>query len=545
MHAEMKGAPVSALESQASGTVGVPKRAWYAAREMVPLFVMFALAALAGLGLRSMFLDQPVAGFHMFNEGFYMDLAARDAARGVFDWFTAPLDFNNPPLYSAIVAALFRIFGVATTWARLVSVLAGVGTVTFTFLLGKTLFTPRIGVLAGALVAVTPGLALVDHNIQVDALFLCLLTGATWLYVLAARSGRSRDALLGGAMLGLSLITKQSAVVALAALALWEVWRGPGLKWLAERRTWLFVAGLFATGAPWFVTQLLLDGKRYVSTITALSGNRGVSVFSAGFAYAFGFEFAFLLSVLATLALIPALWVAVRKRTSADQLVLSFLLAYGAFYVLFHQHSYYLIVLAPFALLLVARALSGLMRTRRGLGLALTAVLLLSMAVSGSVMLAAQKWSGWAPGSLQAEVGAAAPGSTLYATFDAWANIGPALINDNPDLAIVSMPQGQYAPPDGEASGEASEVVLANPIVEAQSGRELPPVLVPSRWLLKPVFFGRTLWYEPYNTNFFGNRMWRSERVGSLLRFGFVGEIAPSGWRVYDGQTMREITMAQ
>ena len=522
-----------------------PDQPWYATPEMKPLLIMLGLAVAAGVALRFAFLHQPVAGFHMFNEGFYMDLATRDAARGLLAWITEPLDQNNPPLYGVIVATLFRIFGVATTWARLVSAVAGLGTIIFTFLLGRTLFTPRIGVIAAALVAITPGLAVLDHNIQVDALFLCFLMGGAWLYVLAARSGRTRDALLGGAMLGLAMATKQSAVVAFAALALWETWRGPGLKWLAEKRTWLFVAGFVATGVPWFAAQLAIDGSAYIARMTALSGSRGVPVFSSDFPYVFGVELAFLLSATASVVFVIALVVGIRKRTSADRFVLSFLAVYGAFYVMYHMHSYYLIVLAPFAMLAVARALSGLFSGRRGVALGVTGVLLASMALSGLVMLSSQKWSGWAPASLKESI-VGDPGRTvIFATFDCWGNVGPALTLENPELEIVNMPEGQLIPEPSEVPPGKTALVLSSPLIANATGMEVVPYAVPQRERLKPVLFGSTVWHEPFNTNYFGNRAWQSERVGSLLRFGFERESIASSWRIYDADVLRAAAMGQ
>ena len=77
------------------------------------------------LWLRFYRIGEPIGGYHAFNEGFYTRLAALDSQRGLFAWVTNPLDFNNPPLFTAIVSLAFRLFTPTIAVARGVSVVAG------------------------------------------------------------------------------------------------------------------------------------------------------------------------------------------------------------------------------------------------------------------------------------------------------------------------------------------------------------------------------------------------------------------------------------
>jgi 4-amino-4-deoxy-L-arabinose transferase-like glycosyltransferase len=156
------------------------------------VLVCGVIAIVAGIALRWANLGGPLFGFHPFNEAFYLDLAARDAARGAFDWFTHPLDYNNPPLYGALLSWLFRLGGTSVVWGRAISAAAGTATIWFTYALGRTVYDRRVGAIGAALVAVTPAMVLLSHNTQVDSLFVCLLVASVWLYASAVRFGRAR-----------------------------------------------------------------------------------------------------------------------------------------------------------------------------------------------------------------------------------------------------------------------------------------------------------------------------------------------------------------
>jgi 4-amino-4-deoxy-L-arabinose transferase-like glycosyltransferase len=159
----------------------------------------------------------------------------------------------RPPAYPYLLGGLETIFGVYRNVGRLLGVLLGVLTVLLTARLGEVLWDRRIGLLAGAMVAVCPSLIALNGSLMAESLFLPTELGIV-LCLVSLRRGRGpvRDAVLAGALCGLAALTRTIGIVWMIPAAL-AIMRAP-TTWRYRARsvaTLLGVCALVLT--PWAI----------------------------------------------------------------------------------------------------------------------------------------------------------------------------------------------------------------------------------------------------------------------------------------------------
>jgi 4-amino-4-deoxy-L-arabinose transferase-like glycosyltransferase len=179
-----------------------------------PLETVFALALLVRLinlalltGHDAFFAEDDTVG--------YWALGAALAQPGTF-WPTLLCTTDRMPLYPLMLGAVQSAFGDAPRLVALVQAVIDAGTCTLIAALG-VLISPRVGLIAGILAAVSVTLIVLSTQILTDTLFLFFFTlmlfaGARFL--LRATFGL---ALLAGLAGGLALATRPAVAVLLAA----------------------------------------------------------------------------------------------------------------------------------------------------------------------------------------------------------------------------------------------------------------------------------------------------------------------------------------
>jgi hypothetical protein len=162
--------------------------------------------------------------------------------------------------------------------AKILPVVMAAATLGATYLLGRRLSGRRAGLIAAALVAVTPmfvrnaTLAYTDIPTTFPITLTVLYALRWW------ESGRTRQAALAGVLLGIGLFTKQSALTWLASLALI-----PPLWLLVTRRQpltgrwqrmWSGLIGItlpaLLIAGPWYLRNALLDGWLNILPVAGL-----------------------------------------------------------------------------------------------------------------------------------------------------------------------------------------------------------------------------------------------------------------------------------
>ncbi len=501
-------------------------------RRKLVMTLLLAAVLLAAFAVRAYRISDPIGGYHAFNEGFYTKIAAADTHRGLFDWLIAPLDKLNPPLYSLVVTIAFVVFGQSVALARLVSVISGVATIYYTFLLGRTLYTERIGLLAAAVLAFTPSLAIVNHNIQVDSLMLFFMVAGTYHYVRSIPGDDRKQALIGGLMMGLALATKLPSVLAPLVLALWETWRTHGVRWLKGKRVLPFIGGMFALGLPWYITRLIVDGNAYLTGQAALSENAGVLNSWIVFKYQVLNELLWLMTPVIAVLAVAAIGYLLYKRGSGDKLLLLSVAAYIGFYLFYNFHSYYLIPLTPFVALAVARATFALARRVPHITWA-WAVLLPFLLVATLVLFAGNKYGRWDAEQVRASIPAPLAGATVFDTFDVSGSYQPALEYTLAPARVVELP-GDFQQNPVLPSAETSRTYLLTSL-EPQSSDGVAPEYIAAYYerITSVVICGVEIGQVPPNPHFFANGKWHVSWRGAPY-FGLVSTQSDTFNRLYE-----------
>ena len=146
-----------------------------------------------------------------------------------------------------------RIFGFGT-WSLLApQAIEGVLSVLLLFAAVRRWFGPQAGLIAGAVLALTPSAALIFRFNNPDALLVLLMTAAAYGVQRAIEQGKTRWLVLAGVLLGFGFLTKMmQAFLVLPGFGLAYLWAGPARL---PRRIWQLLAGLggVVVGAGWWI----------------------------------------------------------------------------------------------------------------------------------------------------------------------------------------------------------------------------------------------------------------------------------------------------
>lgn len=201
----------------ASSTTRAPARVqgWLG----VALVVAFVLRAVVGLatydrGPRGPGRDWWLSGYSGYGEMAVNLAEERGLRRGAR---LAP----RPPLYPLLLAGVYRVGGRGSTLPVLVQAAVGTGTVTFAYLIGRTILTPMTGLVAATVAAAYPYYVVHDTAHQETSLFTLLTAATIYALLRARRSASFCAALLAGALAGLSLLCRESLLPFVPLAALW------------------------------------------------------------------------------------------------------------------------------------------------------------------------------------------------------------------------------------------------------------------------------------------------------------------------------------
>ena len=156
---------------------------------------------------------------------------------GTKNWaafFFGSLDASNFITVDKAPASLWvmeisaRLFGF-NTWSVLApQALEGVATVGIIYLAVRRWFGPAAGLLAGAVVALTPVAGLMFRFNNPDALLVLLITAATYATLRAVENGRTRWLVLAGVLIGVGFLAKElQAFIVIPVLAGVYLFAGP------------------------------------------------------------------------------------------------------------------------------------------------------------------------------------------------------------------------------------------------------------------------------------------------------------------------------
>lgn len=178
------------------------------------------------------------------------------AALGILKWHLPYMTFGNfinqPPLGYYIDAVFFSAFGSSYTVGVAIITLFGLGCLFLVYMLGKTLYSKRTGLIATALMGLTPWHLIISTSFLIDAqcLFFSLLFLLTGIW--AIRKSSLALYLLTGILFGLAFLTKVFAVFMVLPLAIFFFNSKPRKPLKMLGAILLFVLPAFIINYVWY-----------------------------------------------------------------------------------------------------------------------------------------------------------------------------------------------------------------------------------------------------------------------------------------------------
>jgi 4-amino-4-deoxy-L-arabinose transferase-like glycosyltransferase len=173
------------------------------------------------------------------------------------------VSIDKTPLSIWMMALSARVFGFGSFAMLLPNALCGVGSVLVLHDTVRRTLGYRAALLAALMLALTPVTVLMSRFDNPDALLVLLLVCAAWATVRAIETGRTRQLLLAGVLVGLAFNTKMlQAYLVLPALAVAYLYAGPGR--VRRRLVQLLGAGAatLAVSAAWVGTMMLIPASQ-------------------------------------------------------------------------------------------------------------------------------------------------------------------------------------------------------------------------------------------------------------------------------------------
>jgi 4-amino-4-deoxy-L-arabinose transferase-like glycosyltransferase len=225
---------------------------------------VLAGALAVGLAIRVAYV-LATRGHALAGDEIEYDIEGRLAAAGHWFWSTRPYgiphaSLTKAPLYPAWVGGLYELLGARPDRVLLVQTLLGPVTIALTWALGRRVFSPGTGLAAAWVVAVYPLAWQFEARLYSESLATPLTLAL--LIVVLGRAPTPPRAALAGALLGLNLLVRPSAVFLLALVAAgWLVGaglrRGLGMTAVSAAVTVLVVA-------PWAYRNHHVDPHGFV-----------------------------------------------------------------------------------------------------------------------------------------------------------------------------------------------------------------------------------------------------------------------------------------
>ena len=242
------------------------------------------IVALIGVIIRAVYIERLAPSQHIFPDSFWYFIQAKNLRNGhgyidiarEFGAFNGHPDIAGerataywPPLFPIVLAGWQSIFGESIRTSQLMGVATGAVTVVMAGLLGRAVVSRAVGLVAAALVAVSPFIIAVDGSLMSETLYLPLVL----LALLLAQRARERPqwwswALLGGSI-GLASLARGDALflvvvvmipIALLARPSWQQF---------VLRVGVGAVALGVVVSPWVIRNAVEVGEPTLSTVSA------------------------------------------------------------------------------------------------------------------------------------------------------------------------------------------------------------------------------------------------------------------------------------
>ena len=219
-----------------------------------PAWVRPALIGVVALAAALCLWDLTISGY----ANSYYAAAARSASESWKAWFFGSLDpgsfitVDKPPLSLWLMGLSARVLGFSSFSLLLPQALCTIAAVALLYATVRRAFGPRAGVLAAALLAISPITVAMARVDMPDALLVLLLVASAWLLVRAVETGRTKFLVWCGAVVGLAFMTKMlQGWMVVPALATAYLLAGPPRLLVRVRQLVFAGLAMVAVSAAW------------------------------------------------------------------------------------------------------------------------------------------------------------------------------------------------------------------------------------------------------------------------------------------------------
>jgi mannosyltransferase len=139
---------------------------------------------------------------------------------------------STPPLYYLLTWVWAQVFGTGEVGLRSLSALLGTATVPVAYVAGAALLSRRAGLIAAAMVAVSPLMVWYSQEARAYALLALLGAVCLWLFARALDDPQPRRLLALGVVAALAVLTHYYALFLVAPMAIWLLVRAGRTRWV-------------------------------------------------------------------------------------------------------------------------------------------------------------------------------------------------------------------------------------------------------------------------------------------------------------------------
>jgi 4-amino-4-deoxy-L-arabinose transferase-like glycosyltransferase len=155
-----------------------------------------------------------------------------EAAMGIIKWGMPYVNnfgsiINQPPIGFYIEALFFRIFGASISLGTALMTLFGLGSTVLVYLIGREMYSKKIGLVAAALFALSPWELVLTRSFLIDALYLFPTLVCLYVGILAIKRDSIKLALASGVLFAAAFLTKYFAIFIVIPLLIYYIYSKP------------------------------------------------------------------------------------------------------------------------------------------------------------------------------------------------------------------------------------------------------------------------------------------------------------------------------
>jgi len=247
---------------------------------LLPAALLYLLGAALVVRLGLVWATTGV-GVEIVDEQHYATLAYNLISGLGFAWEPGRLTSLRPPLFPAFVSLVWALtVPESVTAVRLAQIPVSLLTVWLVYLIGAQVYSRRIGLVAAGIVAFYPTLLFSGLLVLSETLFTLLLLLTVFCCLMLFRQPSWWLALLAGASLGITALTRSIMWPSIALLAVGVLAGLVPERRLRWRMAVLLVAGYGLTVGPWSYRNTQLQG-----TFTVVDTMGGQNLMLGNYAY--------------------------------------------------------------------------------------------------------------------------------------------------------------------------------------------------------------------------------------------------------------------